>query len=139
MQILLKNNELVPIANLLGITTAKGRAGRAVSRFNNIILDKVKVYQSEETALFKELCELDEEGELAIKDNVVTFKDVEKGNEATNEFREEENVIDLTEFEPFLDFLIHALENSDSTLNINQMNTLDLLLTKLEETRKEDE
>lgn len=142
MQMSLKNNELAPIVNLLNVTTAKGRAARAVSRFKKIMLEKVKVYQEEELLTFKEYCELDDNGEVAVSEQgIVTFLDgkKEEGSKAHSELINEENIIDLTEFEPFVEFLMNALENSDSELDINQMDTLDNLLTKLEEIREGDE
>lgn len=141
MQMSLKNNELAPIVNLLNVTTAKGRAARAVSRFKKITMEKVKQFQEDELNMFKEYCELDEKSEVIVSGNgTVTFLDgqEELAVKAHNELKEEENIIDLTEFEPFVEFLMSALENSESDLNINEMDTLDNLLTKLEELRKED-
>lgn len=141
MKISLKNSDLAPIVNLLNKTTAKGRAARAISRFHKIMMNKVNEFQEDELSTFKEYCELDDKGEVTISGNgIVTFLDgkQEEGLEAHNELKEEVNIIDLTEYEPFIDFLISALENSDSDLNITEMDTLDNLLTKLEELRKGD-
>lgn len=142
MQISLRNKELAPIINLLNKMTAKGRSARAISRFHKIMMNKVNEFQEDELSTFKEYCELDEKGEVIISaDGIVTFLDGQKedGVNAHNELKDEINVIDLTEFEPFVEFLINALENSDSDLNITEMDTLDNLLTKLEDLRKEDE
>ncbi|MCM2138895.1 DUF1617 family protein [Vagococcus fluvialis] len=141
MKISLKNSDLAPIVNLLNKTTAKGRAARAISRFHKIMMAKLSQFQEDEIDTFKEHCVLDENGEVIVSEGgTVTFLDgqTEAGVKAHNELKEEDNVIDLTEFKPFIEFLMNALENSESELNINEMDTLDNLLTKLEELRKED-
>lgn len=141
MQLVLKNKELTSIIKLLNVTTAKGRSARAVARFRKIMMDKLNVYHEEEIGMFKEYCKLNEDGEVIVSDGTVTFLKGEKDNclQAQEELINEENIVDLTEFEPFIEFLMSALENSESNLNISEMDTLDNLLTKLEELRKEDE
>lgn len=141
MQLVLKNKELTSIIKLLNVTTAKGRDARAVARFRKIMMDKLNVYHEEEMAMFKEYCELNEDGEVIVSDGTVTFLDGKRDDclQAQEELINEENIVDLTEFEPFIEFLMSALENSESNLNISEMDTLDNLLTKLEELRKEDE
>lgn len=143
MQVKFKNNRLVPYINLINGTTAKGRSARAVARFKKILLVKFKQYEEDEANLFKEFCKLDDNDEVIVSDTgTVTFFDgkEEEGNQAILELRTEEVVLDLTEFEPFVEHLIHALNTSEQQLYGEQMDILDELITLIENTLKgEDE
>lgn len=135
MKIELHNYELISWLNLLSGTTAKGKQARAVARFKKILLDKFELYREDELDLLKGFCVLNKNNEVDVsEDGTFTFLDGKKieGSQALIELKNEEVVIDLTEFEPFVDSLVLALDNSEQELIGEQMNVLDELVVKLE-------
>lgn len=142
MKLKLLNGELAPFLNLISGTIASGKKARSVSRFKKILLAKFEAYSEEEREILKEYAVLDGNGEASIGEggsiNFIPEKKAE-GIKALMEFRNEELVISLVEFEPNLANLISALEESEQKLTGGQMDVLDELLTKLEELGKDDE
>lgn len=136
MKIKLINADLTKFINLLNGTSARGKNARAVSRFKKILNEKFDQYSNDEIELLKDYCVLDDNGDVLLE-NGSTFRFREEmahdGAIALNELKNEEVVIDLTEFEPFILNLLDALENSEQQLYGEEMDALDELLTKIEE------
>lgn len=140
MEITFKNTELVAVFNLLVRMGGKGRKARAISKFTILMQSKIEEYASFEKDLLKEYCVCDEFGEVVLsEDGKYTFIDsnTQEGLLALKELQEEICVIDLTEFSPFLEYLIEALEESDLLLAGREALAYDLLMDKLEFIKKE--
>lgn len=142
MELLLKNADVVPFVNLLQGAVASGKEARAVARFRKILMNKFEQYSTDELETLKEYCLLTENGEVDVDENgIFTFLDGKKdeGTKALFELKNEECIVDLTEFKPFLDPLINALNNGCQDLQGVQMDVLDNLVTKLENIGEDDE
>lgn len=141
MKIKLINGDLANIYNMLMKIEAKKKQARAVNKFSDRIMDKVNENKKDELELLKEYCELDEDGKVKVDNdgNSHLLKDKQaEGLLAINEMRNEECVIDLTEFEPFFDSLMSALNNSDALLSGLELKAYDILLDKLEEIKAKE-
>ena len=105
-------------------------------------MNKFEKYSTDELETLKEYCLLTENGEVDVDENgIFTFLDGKKdeGTKALFELKNEECIVDLTEFKPFLDPLINALNNGCQDLQGVQMDVLDNLVTKLENIGEDDE
>lgn len=135
MKIIFKNVELPAVFNLLVRMGGKGRKARAISKFTIIMQSKLQEYGSFEKELLEEYCICDESGEVKVtEDGGYEFLDGKNddGLTALQELQEDVCVIDLTEFEPFLKYLVQALEESDLVLAGRDALAYDLLMDKLE-------
>ncbi len=136
MKIEFINGDVPNIYNMLMKIEAKKKQGRAVSKFSDRVMDKITENQKDELNLLKDYCDLDEKGEVVVDEKgQSTFTEgmQKEGILAISELRAEHCVIDLTEFEPFFESLIKALNNSDTLLSGLELKAYDVLLDKLEE------
>lgn len=133
MKLTISNLQVLNFTQFLNVVSAKGKHARAVAKFMKLIEAKRQEYAEDEFKIVNEYGEKDEAGEL-VNPKIYNFR-TEVEEEAGKEMmilKNEEVVIDLTEFEPHLQNLIEAIENNDAEINGNDLLIFDELLTELE-------
>lgn len=129
MKMYLTNQTLLNFAILIGNFKGRGKSGRALAKFNKTLTERSQEYADYEMEIVEKYAERDENGETTTKWQ--EGKEV-TGNQELEELRNDEILIDLTEFETYLQPLIEGLYDNDDKLEMEQLIVFDELLEKLE-------
>lgn len=135
------NKKLANFCNLLLTVEAKGKKSRAVAKFLKLTLAKTEELQMFQRELIKQYFEQDENGNAKVDksgnplwlDGVDKEAYVKERNELDNELV----IIDLTEYTPFVEYLISALDEWENLLSGQDAIAYDELLDKLEALQEE--
>lgn len=128
MIIKLKNTELSNMHDVLLCVTTKGRKGRAVAKMMRLIQSKQEDFASSQMDIVSEY-----DGKVDESGNVIwPESNMSDAREAMYELAIEDVIIDLTEFQPFLEYLINALYEDISDISGETLSHYDMFLDKLE-------
>lgn len=131
MKLQITNQQLINYTKFMNIVKAKGRKARATAKFIKILQAKFGDYSEDEMSIVMEYSQKDDDGNLLSQTEII-WEDAEAGNKELYELKQEEIVIDLTEFEPHIETLISAIEDNDYELQGNDLLVFDELLDNLE-------
>lgn len=128
--------KLILFYQLISTVKAKGKQLRAVAKFNKLLIAKCIELEEDEKELIAQYFEVEEDGN-AKKDDTgisVLLEDASKSEYDTewSDLHSESVVIDLTEFQPYVEPLIKGLEDWDRELSGNDAIVYDELLDLLE-------
>lgn len=128
--------KLIIFYQLISTVKAKGKQLRAVAKFNKLLIAKCIELEEDEKELIAQYFEVEEDGN-AKKDDTgisVLLEDASKSEYDTewSDLHSESVVIDLTEFQPYVEPLIKGLEDWDQELSGNDAIVYDELLDLLE-------
>ena len=128
--------KLILFYQLISTVKAKGKQLRAVAKFNKLLIAKCIELEEDEKELIAQYFEVEEDGN-AKKDDTgisVLLEDASKSEYDTewSDLHSESVVIDLTEFQPYVEPLIKGLEDWDQELSGNDAIVYDELLDLLE-------
>lgn len=129
MKMYLTNQTLLNFTILIANFKGRGKSGRALAKFNKKLTERSQEYADYEMEIVEKYAERDENGEATTKWQ--EGKEV-IGNQELEELRNDEILIDLTEFETYLQPLIEGLYDNDDKLEMDQLIVFDELLEKLE-------
>lgn len=131
------NSKLHKFAQILAVVTSKGRKARAISKFGRLASEKIEEWTESQKELIATYYEVQENGNAKLdKDGSPVLLDGADQDEYAKEREELDNeivVIDLTEFEPFYDFLVSGLDESDIAFGGVDADVYDELMDQLEE------
>lgn len=137
MRLVIKNQDLILYYQILVAVKAKGRKARAISKLKKILMPKIESWQEDQRTLIGEHYVQDENGNAKTSDDGKLILTTEGNRNVYLQEREvldkEEIIIDLTEFQPFYDFLLSALNEWDEPINGVDADVYDELMDKLEE------
>lgn len=137
MKLVIKNQDLILYYQILVAVKAKGRKARAISKLKKILMPKIESWQEDQRTLIGEHYVQDENGNAKTGDDGKLILTTEGDRNVYLQEREvldkEEIIIDLTEFQPFYDFLLSALNEWDEPINGVDADVYDELMDKLEE------
>lgn len=115
---------------------AKGRKARALVKFGKLVAIKVQELQDEEKALNAEYYEVDEtgNGKRDEKGELIALEgaDTEVYSTEWTALHEEKVIIDLTEYQPYMEHLLAGLNDWDEPINGMDALVYDELLDILE-------
>ncbi len=128
--------KLILFYQLISAVKAKGKRSRAVAKFNKLLLAKCIELEEDEKELIAQYFEVEEDGN-AKKDDSGTLILLEGTSKSEyysewSDLHNESVVIDLTEFQPYVEPLIKGLEDWDQELSGNDAIIYDELLDLLE-------
>lgn len=128
--------KLILFYQLISAVKAKGKQSRAVAKFSKLLIAKCIELEEDEKELIAQYFEVEEDGN-AKKDDTgisVLLEDASKSEYDTewSDLHSESVVIDLTEFQPYVEPLIKGLEDWDQELSGNDAIVYDELLDLLE-------
>ena len=134
--------KLILFYQLISTVKAKGKQLRAVAKFNKLLIAKCIELEEDEKELIAQYFEVEEDGN-AKKDDTgisVLLEDASKSEYDTewSDLHSESVVIDLTEFQPYVEPLIKGLEDWDQELSGNDAIVYDELLDLLETIETKD-
>lgn len=131
------NSKLHKYAQILAVVTSKGRKARAISKFRRLANEKIEEWTESQKGLIATYYEVQENGNAKLDDSeqpiLLDGADQEEYAKERKELDNETVVIDLTEFEPFLEFLISGLDESDVAFGGVDADVYDELMDQLEE------
>ena len=132
---------VIGIYNLLGSIKAKGRKSRALTKFGKILADRIVELQEEEKALLAEYFEVDAQGDSQKdkdgKSIPLEGVDPEEYPKEKAAWLKEELVVDLTEYQPYTEHLLAALEDWEEPISGVDALMYDELLDALESMEEE--
>ncbi|MGX7014441.1 DUF1617 family protein [Vagococcus silagei] len=133
MKLTITNLQVLNFTQFFNVVSAKGKHARAVAKFMKLVEAKRQEYAEDEYKIVNEYGVKDEDGQL-IDPTTYNFRaeDAYKAGKEMMILKNEEVVIDLTEFEPYMSNLIEAIENNNAELKGNDLLIFDELLTELE-------
>lgn len=131
------NSKLHKYAQILAVVTSKGRKARAISKFRRLASEKIEEWTESQKELIATYYEVQENGNAKLdKDGLPVLLDGADQDDYAKEREELDNeivVIDLTEFEPFFEFLVSGLDESDVAFGGVDADVYDELMDQLEE------
>lgn len=137
MKIEFKNDEMSYVLKMLMTVKAKSVQARAISKFIKLLSKKIDEFNLDVVQIAKDTCKLDEHGELMFDTdgNPIPKKGytIDKIIHEQKLLDDEVSIIDLTEYEPFLENLYSGLEETSTEFVGADLNCYDLMMTKLEE------
>jgi hypothetical protein len=141
-QIKFKKSQAGTFYRLLVNVKAKGRKTRAVAKFNKLIGIKLDELVEDEKNLIAQYYQVGDDGNPLKNDDGKEIKlenaNIDEYHNDWQELHDEDVVIDLTEYQPYLEFLISALLDWDQDLNGVDAIIYDELLDLLESIETED-
>lgn len=133
---------LIAFYQLATVVKAKGKQSRAVTKFGKLLLEKCTELQEDEKELIAQYFEVKEDGN-ANKDDI--GQPILLGGASESEYNsewvnlhDEPTVIDITEYQPYLESLIKGLEEWDQELSGTDAIIYDELLDLLESIENKD-
>lgn len=128
--------KLILFYQLISAVKAKGKQSRAVAKFNKVLLAKCIELEEDEKELIAQYFETEEDGN-AKKDDFGTSILLEGASkseydEEWSDLHSESVILDLTEFQLYVEPLIKGLEDWDQELSGNDAIIYDELLDLLE-------
>lgn len=133
---------LIAFYQLATVVKAKGKQSRAVTKFGKLLLEKCTELQDDEKELIAQYFEVKEDGN-ANKDDI--GQPILLGGASESEYNsewvnlhDEPTVIDITEYQPYLESLIKGLEEWDQELSGTDAIIYDELLDLLESIENKD-
>lgn len=121
MTITMEKGKLIGFFELSKAIKAKGRKSRALVKFGKILTAKIQDLQEEEKALIAEYFEVGTDGNAKQDDegNPIALEgaDTTVYSDEWVALHKEESVIDLTEYQPYMEHLMAALEDWDEPIN----------------------
>ncbi|WP_277631405.1 DUF1617 family protein [Atopococcus tabaci] len=139
----LKNNEVVPVFNFLQELELVGQASRGRTKFNKRLEEKNKEFNEDLTEIRKDYFEVDEAGELVVKDNKfqpkedMTDEQKKELKDRVKELEEEEVEVSFSEYSKKYEALFEALDKLDVPLKGQDAFAYDQLMTAYEENEEE--
>ncbi|WP_277631316.1 DUF1617 family protein [Atopococcus tabaci] len=139
----LKNNEVVPVFNFLQEVELVGQASRGRTKFNKRLEEKNKEFNEDLTEIRKDYFEVDEAGELVLKDNKfqpkedMTDEQMKELKDRVKELEEEEVEVSFAEYSKKYEALFEALDKLDVPLKGQDAFAYDQLMTAYEENEEE--
>ena len=134
--------KLILFYQLISSVKAKGKQSRAVAKFNKLLIAKCIELEEDEKELIAQYFEVEEDGN-AKKDDI--GQPILLGGASESEYDKERSdlhsesvVIDLTEFQPYVEPLIKGLEDWDQELSGTDAIIYDELLDLLESIENKD-
>lgn len=131
------NADVLNYYNILMAVTSKGRKARAISKFRKLAYEKLNEYSENQKELIASYFEVQENGNAKVDDSghpiLLDGADQEEYAKERKELDNETFVIDLTEFEPFIEFLVSGLDESDVEFGGVDADVYDDLMDRLEE------
>lgn len=129
-------HKLINFYQLISAVKAKGRQSRAVTKFGQILTEKLTELQEDEKSLIAQYYEVDGDGNANKDDegNLVSLDGVNSDSytEDWSDLHAEATVIDLTEYQTYLTHLISGLLDWDQELSGADAIIYDELLDLLE-------
>ena len=133
---------LIAFYQLATVVKAKGKQSRAVTKFGKLLLEKCTELQEDEKELIAQYFEVKEDGN-ANKDDI--GQPILLGGASESEYNsewanlhDEPTIIDITEYQPYLESLIKGLEEWDQELSGTDAIIYDELLDLLESIENKD-
>lgn len=139
----LKNVEVVPVFNFLQEVELVGQASRGRTKFNKRLEEKNKEFNEDLTEIRKDYFEVDEAGELVVKDNKfqpkedMTDEQKKELKDRVKELEEEEVEVSFSEYSKKYEALFEALDQLDVPLKGQDAFAYDQLMTAYEENEEE--
>lgn len=136
MNFVAKNRELLLYYQILSAVKAKGRKARAISKLKKLFGLKIEGWQEDQRILIGEHYVQDKDGNAKSDDDGKLL--LQPGGDRQvylherEELDNEESIVDLTEFNPYMEHLIAALEEWDEPINGADADVYDELMDKLE-------
>lgn len=128
--------KLILFYQLISAVKAKGKQSRAVAKFNKLLIAKCIELEEDEKELIAQYFEVKEDGN-ANKNDI--GQPILLGGASESEYNsewvnlhDEPTIIDITEYQPYLEPLIKGLEDWDQELSGNDAIVYDELLDLLE-------
>lgn len=136
MKIKFEKGKVAGFYNLIMIVKVKGRKARALAKFGKLLDPKVKELLEDERALIAEYYEVGDDGNSK-KDKdgkpiLLEGADGEAYQKEWESLHEEDMVVDLTEYEPYMEHLLAGLNDWDEPINGMDALVYDELLDILE-------
>lgn len=128
--------KLILFYQLISTVKAKGKQSRAVAKFNKLLIAKCIELEEDEKELIAQYFEVKEDGNANKNDIGQPIllggaSESEYNSELVN-LHDEPTVINITEYQPYLESLIKGLEEWDQELSGNDAIIYDELLDLLE-------
>ena len=134
--------KLILFYQLISAVKAKGKQSRSVAKFNKLLIAKCIELEEDEKELIAQYYEVEEDGNAKKDDSgtLVLLENADKHEYDTewSDLHNEAVVIDLTEFQPYVEPLIKGLEDWDQELSGNDAIIYDELLDLLETIEPKD-
>lgn len=141
-QIKFKKSQVGTFYRLLVNVKAKGRKTRAIAKFNKLIGIKLDELVEDEKNLIAQCYKVGDDGNALKGEDgkLITLENanIDEYHNDWQELHDEDVVIDLTEYQPYLEFLISALLDWDQDLNGADAIVYDELLDLLENVENKD-